>query len=843
MKNLLILLVVCFVTARNAECYEQATHALITARAFTIASLNEGQPTDAGASIKTLGLNTLFPIGETYFEFMESLDLLAAVQHQSDKYEQAMAAFFNLRVATNPVQTWLMYGAIREDDNPSEDPPTPQDISPGLLRPLNHFFDPVFNRALTVPGLALIEGDVHTNPDWAIGAFDSFANPDLPEPQRKNHFTVMDAREAMFRALTLLTYDGSGYPEIAKNVDIATRQHWRQAYWATTFRALGHVLHLNQDMAQPQHTRNEPHAGSPCAPGTTACLSGHTSIYEKYVKARTLQQTTFNSLAPFNVQLNIPAAPLDIGSYPIPAFADYTDYWSTAAGTAAVPGRGLADYSNRGFFTAAKNFDSTEYPYPSRDPSRYAIAASTPTRWDGSPAPDPTPTYVYYGDVGDDWQQTTAANIPLTTYSLWDQFIRTRTASPSFSLNRVNYDAMASLLLPRAVAYSAGLINFFFRGRIDIDLPDEGAFAAADHATDKGFTKVRAKVRNKSPVFFGEGQTPQPQDMSDGQFFAVIRYHKDKKYAAGLDTIVGTAPCTDPAAVINAAKPDMSTQCRDAVEQIVVSQPVYAISLRADEQKVVEFDFDESPIPFDMTDVVLQVVYRGALGREADAVAVGTVDVSEPTYFAYHNASDYIHIDGHVYTRGDVNGNVDLLAQVQPQFCVDYRQSPPRLVDGCLDPFPLDLAVSFGDIAKPIATVTDLPNHRFMRIVYLTVSDEGFNPPVKSAQRPIRVDARRHDHAGKSLLNQDGTCIPHDPFNIPPRHAQMSIVPPNQVFYRVGLFGSLRGVNGWYSASCVVDGDNATPGAPDDRASVMTPLVPLTDEVIPYRVTIMPEYL
>ena len=147
-----------------------------------------------------------------------------------------------------------MYGAIREDDNPSEDPPTPQDISPGLLRPLNHFFDPIFNRPLTVPGLALLEGDVHTNLDWAIGAFDSFTDPNRPEPQRKNHFTVMDAREAMFRALTLLTYNGTGYPEIAKNVDIATRQQWRQAYWATTFRALGHVLHLNQDMAQPQHT-------------------------------------------------------------------------------------------------------------------------------------------------------------------------------------------------------------------------------------------------------------------------------------------------------------------------------------------------------------------------------------------------------------------------------------------------------------------------------------------------------------------------------------------------------------------------------------------------------------
>jgi hypothetical protein len=139
--------------------------------------------------------------------------------------------------------------------------------------------------------------------------------------------------------------------------------------------------------------------------------------------------------------------------------------------------------------------------------------------------------------------------------------------------------------------------------------------------------------------------------------------------------------------------------------------------------------------------------------------------------------------------------------------------------------------------------VTGLPNHRFIRLAYLTVSDEGFNPPVKSAKRSMQIDVRPHENVGKALLNQDGTCIPHDPFNIPPRHAQMSVVPPNQVFYRVGLFGSLRGVNGWFSASCVINGDNATPGAPDDRAAVMTPLAPLTDEVIPYRMTIMPAYL
>jgi hypothetical protein len=55
--------------------------------------------------------------------------------------------------------------------------------------------------------------------------------------------------------------------------------------------------------------------------------------------------------------------------------------------------------------------------------------------------------------------------------------------------------------------------------------------------------------------------------------------------------------------------------------------------------------------------------------------------------------------------------------------------------------------------------------------------------------------------------------------------------------------GTLRGVNGWHNSACVVDGDNATPGTPDDRAAVMTPLTPQTDEVQPYALTIMPDYL
>ena len=829
-------------TTNDTRAYEQATHALLTQAAYTVSALGDAFP---GTLVRLLGLDSFAPLGDakSYFEFKESLDGLNALARSTNKFEKNIAIRLGIDPDVKPIAAWLMFGAIREDDNPSEDPPTPQDVTPGLKRPLNHFFDPIMNRPLQAAGLELIDGDVHKNPDWAIGSHDSFIDSNTPEPQRRNHFTIMDAREAMFRALTLLTYNGTGYPEIAAGVDAATKEQWRQAYWATTFRVLGDVLHLNQDMAQPQHTRNEPHSGKAC-PNTQVCLGGHTSVYEKYVNGRALLQDSFSAGAPSEAFIKISPAPLSIASYPTPTFAKYSDFWSTSPGNPTVAGKGLADYSNRGFFTAAKNLDSAEYDSPSRDPSSYTVTSVVPTLWDGTPSTDPTPIHVYRGQVSDQWQGTSATNVALTTYSVWDEFVRVQSGAPAYSLNRINYDAMAELLLPRAVAYSAGLLNFFFRGRIEIALPDEGVFALADHALPDGFKTIRAKVKNASEPFIDSQGSMQSQDMSEGQFFAVLKFHKDRQYVASLDTVVGAPPCTDVAAVVNFGNPHASTECRDGVERIVVSRPVYAVSLRAGEEKLIEFEFGDSPIPFDITDVALQVVYRGELGSEADAVAAGTLDISEPTYFSYQNASEYIHIGQHVYTRGQINADPQLLAQVQPSYCVDYRQTPPKLVDGCLDPFDLDLTVSFGDLANPIAKVSRLQNRRFIRFVYLATNDGSFNPPVlKSAARRVTLQVSRHHPVGKALLYQDGTCIPHDPFVVPTRRAQFAMLAADQAVYRLDEFWKLRGINGWYSSACVVNGDGSPPGTPDDRVDVMTPLTPLSEEVEPVVLTIMPEYL
>ena len=52
----------------------------------------------------------------------------------------------------------------------------------------------------------------------------------------------------------------------------------RKAYWATTFRALGDVIHLVQDMAQPQHTRSEIHP------------LGMRKEFENYIEARAIAE-------------------------------------------------------------------------------------------------------------------------------------------------------------------------------------------------------------------------------------------------------------------------------------------------------------------------------------------------------------------------------------------------------------------------------------------------------------------------------------------------------------------------------------------------------------------------
>ncbi|MBK7044854.1 MAG: hypothetical protein IPH50_14985 [Rhodanobacteraceae bacterium] len=147
-------------------------------------------------------------------------------------------------------ESWLMRGAIREDDLTANNYADPRDAPESgpwgdTNRPTRHFYSPVTNTsdaALTQNGLP-----------WALGEVDPFASSPVVDASRDNHFSYADAVRSFHAALT--------YREPGAVSDVNAREDAaaRMAFWASTLKSLGHSAHLLQDMAQPQHVRGERH--------------------------------------------------------------------------------------------------------------------------------------------------------------------------------------------------------------------------------------------------------------------------------------------------------------------------------------------------------------------------------------------------------------------------------------------------------------------------------------------------------------------------------------------------------------------------------------------------------
>ena len=84
-----------------------------------------------------------------------------------------------------------------------------------------------------------------------------------------------------------------------------------------------------------------------------------------------------------------------------------------------------------------------------------------------------------------------------------------------FVIDDICNDDYGLILVPKVVSYDAALLNYFFRGTLEISLPDDGVYAVADPQSPDGFTKIRLKVKNT---------TGNNELMTDGTIRAVIRY-------------------------------------------------------------------------------------------------------------------------------------------------------------------------------------------------------------------------------------------------------------------------------------------------------------------------------
>jgi len=540
---------------------------------------------------------------------------------------------------------------------------------------LQHFYDPVYERGLTIPVVCGIVFTCEPSWRWMIE----------PNPIDNQNFSLADARDFLYHALTL----NDGAPADSSNR--------RGQNMASMFLALGHVSHHMQDMTQPQHTRNDVHYDKFTIPGYST-----PSRYETYTaEAAPTIQAYADSAGPV---------------YPSPAFKVPRDFWSNSAQL------GVAQFTNTNFVSYGTNFSfdhgvananrAYTNPLPGA-PHDYTIGEIFGTV--------PPGIQSVCGLQGADCSMTmyaTSVEQKASTLSLFDQDLGPRglrvlyvsDIGPAayfteklFALNRFNFADAHPLLIKAGVSYSAGMINYFFRGKLDVFPPETGPYAVIEPAVNpNGFSTLKFRVRNNTA-----GET-----LSDGALTIVARYHKNNCYKPDLSGEFyqnSSGQLIPPCAFPGYRSP----------EDYVIVAPVEPISLGIGETKDLTITFPQ-PIPLNATDLILQVLYRGKVGDEQSGMALGAADLSEPTYLSVLNATDVFELGsaGFFYYQ-DIIQNI-----ASPPYSIIDRNN-----NQVYDP-PFDIPVTGGDINyqffindKKVGDVA-VPQGRFARIAMLVPGDQ-----------------------------------------------------------------------------------------------------------------------
>lgn len=485
------------------------------------------------------------------------------------------------------------------------------------VRFVNHFHNPLrsWNEAgLRASGLPVLGG--RSSILWG--------------QNRGQGFTWQDARQTFFEALTF------------QGLSAATQKK-RDGRLAVTFRTLGQLMHLVQDAAVPAHTRNDPH---PTFDGFESFVDDARSTYRAVFDELTSRSEGFDTTI-------LTRDPNPLAPVPIARIIDTTDPEQADAIPTDETNVGLAEYSNGNFLSGDTIF--RDFTFPRVASLGHAIDGLDP--FTGYPR-------SYFPKVADG-----ETGFRLVATGTWtERLISALAGDYGYILDNGVYTDYAGLLLPRAIGYSAGLLNYFFRGQLEIAAPDrflygrtnfQEPFQTMDPSRNvNAFTRLTFKVRNATPD--EDTSCPAGQQCAPPQLFAVVQYRTGN----GVDLI--RYPGADLSAELSFA----------------VSKPLSVAPTRTFQE--LTFDFGDRPLPANAADVFLMVVYRGPLGLEADAVMVGGKDLLEPTPVDLANSTDYFCFNGVLQHVGDFGA--------YPPFVLsDTSPTPPRprdpSGDGVIDLF------------------------------------------------------------------------------------------------------------------------------------------------------------
>ena len=457
----------------------------------------------------------------------------------------------------NTIKWWLEDGGEREDDN----------WTPPPFRPLRHFHDPL--EAWDTAGFRdELLGQYDSSLAWALNTVD-------------NDYSWPAARSLFYKALSTGSEDD----------------------YANMFRSLGQVMHLISDAAVPAHVRNDPHPGF-------AWISNdlQEDLYEKWASTHHKENEGLVSYVGKSIDPVI-FAKADLNqsteawNNPISALWDQNvfthgvldplDTWASDVG--------LAEFTNVNF--VSQDSKLLKYPYP--DLLSAPVDLSHPVQVLAEEGKWHNVYYVLHPEKG--------YRLAILSYTAKDDETVIK-----YGCDDNVWQDYAAQLIPRAVGYSAALLDYFFRGNIEITAPDSFLYAIIDGSGPHEFSQIKLKVRNTTP----------DEEMQAGSLIAVARYKKRKDYREDLST--------DPPQEIS----------RETAFSYSVSAEEDIDGLSSTEPHPYTFDFSEHPIPAGITDLTLQVVFKGTLGNEKDiAVAVGMKDLYEPMHITTWNSTDYVYIN------------------------------------------------------------------------------------------------------------------------------------------------------------------------------------------------------
>jgi hypothetical protein len=349
-------------------------------------------------------------------------------------------------------------------------------------RVVNHFYDPVHNGVGLNDETALIDF-LHNN---NLGLLTLRANPQIdslhwawdnreavPGPRGDENYSWQAAR----REYALWLKSTSAYT--------------RSWHAGETFYALGHVIHLVQDLAQPQHTRNDAHL-----PVTAAIGGDDGSLFEDYCLQHYRTPAQIAALPIVGTPIFTVLREMQADGIP----PELRAFWDTGqlnggnnqipAGVKNLDGLGLAEFSNSFFVTADTLFSGEPALQPfTYGTSVYEIMSPALGKHHQFPYPRlkdvfnlgqiipkmrARVTFERGGEMGP-LQEILFPSIAedLGRYSPWvpSYCSGLNDATPNLfvTLTDDNYKSHARVLLPKAVAYSTGMLNYFFRGRLKME--------------------------------------------------------------------------------------------------------------------------------------------------------------------------------------------------------------------------------------------------------------------------------------------------------------------------------------------------------------------------------------